>query len=210
MGWLSGVPGSPVKTPTRRAENARQPSRVATASVTRTWGSDSTVLCKNNRAKSGAEEAATAGPPWRDVRGATSLCPLTACSARRGQRSRAAAAGKGPCSRWHSEEQGQASAAGLEGWSGPIRQTCLEPGFGAQPRRLLLGGSEPSVMGQNPASGAGAGTEQEEETSWGRGAGVRGRQGGLSPPVLQPGRPEPRLTLLPFLSPFPVGSDMGV
>ena len=75
-GLLSGAPGSPVKTPTRRADNASRPTQAATAFATRTWGLDSAVLCKKSRAKSGAEEAATAGPLWRKVRGATKLRAL--------------------------------------------------------------------------------------------------------------------------------------
>ena len=69
-------PWLPVKTPTGRADNASRPTRAATAFATRTWGLDSTVLCKKNRAKSGAEEAATAGPLWRDIRGTTELRAL--------------------------------------------------------------------------------------------------------------------------------------
>lgn len=117
----------------------------------------------------------------------------------RGRRSSAAAGGEGPCSRAALQKgKGGSLRQGLEGWSRPIRQIRLQPGLRTQPWRLFLGGPEPPVTGQNPASGAGAGREQEDKASRGSCWGQR-RGAGLSPLVLQPSRPEPRLTLLPFL-----------
>lgn len=138
------------------------------------------------------------GPLWRDIRGATKLRALTMHSGEGGA-PRQQLGARGPAAGWHFRKARVGSLRqGLEGWSRPIRQIHLQPGLRTQPWRLFLGGPEPPVTGQNPASGAGAGREQEDEASRGSCWGQR-RGAGLPPLVLQPGRPEPRLTLLPFL-----------
>ena len=134
------------------------------------WGSDPTVLCKSNRAKSGAEEAATEGPPWRDVRGATSLCPLTTHSARRGPCSRAAAAGEGPAAGGTQESKGRRLRQGWKAGLDPSDRSVWNRGLGLSrgvcswgaPSRQSWDRIQPLLLVQ---------AEQEEEASRGRGAG---------------------------------------
>lgn len=101
-----------------------------------------------------------------------------------------------------SERQGWESAAG----SGRLVRTHQTDPSAAwasgSAEASALRGPEPSVTRQNPASGAGAGRQQEDEASWGSSAGVRDGEGACPCPSSSLAAPSPGSLCFLFFLPF--------